>query len=119
MSCNKCQQHTEVQQETVSAAKKHAVKTDNEFLKSFNLHQTELSKEQILEVHKLLLQFRDVFSEGELDTGHTTTVKHRIDLVDETPFKQRHRRIPPAMYDEVREHLRQLQLGGGSHTQVQ
>ena len=88
------------------------VKTDKEFLKSFNLHETELSKEQILEVHKLLLQFRDVFSEGEFDIGHTTTVKHRIDLVDETPFKQRHRRIPPAMYDEVREHLRQLQEVG-------
>ena len=95
-----------------SKCSQETVKTDKEFLKSFNLHETELSKEQILKVHKLLLQFRDVFSEGEFDIGHTTTVKHRIDLVDETPFKQGHRRIPPAMYDEVREHLRQLQEAG-------
>ena len=28
--------------------------------------------------------------------------------MDETPYQQRHRPIPPAMYDEVREHLKQL-----------
>ena len=35
-------------------------------------------------------------------------MKHRIDLLDETPFKQRYRKIPASMYDEVRSHLRQL-----------
>ena len=39
-------------------------------------------------------------------------VKHQIDLIDKTPFKQCHRRIPPAMYEEVREHLKQLQEVG-------
>ena len=28
------------------------------------------------------------------------------------PFKQRHKRIPPAMYEEVHEHLKQLQEVG-------
>ena len=27
---------------------------------------------------------------------------------DETPFKQRHRRIPSAMYEEVKSHIKQL-----------
>lgn len=35
-------------------------------------------------------------------------MKHRIDLLDETPFKQKHRRIPPARIDKVRAHLEQL-----------
>ena len=35
-------------------------------------------------------------------------IKHRIDLVNSVPFKQRHRRIPPAMLDEVRQHIEQL-----------
>jgi hypothetical protein len=35
-------------------------------------------------------------------------VEHSIDLLDETPFKQRPRRIPPSMYQEVRNHLKQL-----------
>jgi len=39
-------------------------------------------------------------------------VRHRIDLTDDTPFKQKHRRIPPAMIDEVRGHLQQLLASG-------
>ena len=43
-----------------------------------------------------------------------------INLTDDTPFKQRHRRIPPAMIDEVRAHIEQLASGGiirPSHSQ--
>jgi hypothetical protein len=36
------------------------------------------------------------------DVGHTDIVQHRIDLIDEKPFKQRYRRIPQAAYDDVR-----------------
>ena len=35
-----------------------------------------------------------------------------IDLIDNTPFKQRHRRIPPGMVDEIRNHLEQLLSAG-------
>jgi hypothetical protein len=45
---------------------------------------------------------------GDHDLGHTDRVRHRIDMVDETSFKHRYRRIPPSMYDEVRSHLKQL-----------
>lgn len=78
------------------------------FLEQFDFSDTDLSDEQVTEVRQLLLEYRDIFSEGDFDIGHTNTLKHRIDLVDETPFKQRHRRIPPAMYNEVRDHLAQL-----------
>ena len=47
-------------------------------------------------------------STGDLDIGQCTVMKCRIDLFDDTPIKQRHRRIPPAMVDEVRQHLEQL-----------
>ena len=49
-----------------------------------------------------------MFSTSDTDIGHTTAVRHHIDLVEKTPFKQRHRRIRPAMFDEARDHLRQL-----------
>ena len=39
-------------------------------------------------------------------------IKHRIDLIDNTPFKQALRRIPPNMIDEVRQHLEQLLSSG-------
>lgn len=39
-------------------------------------------------------------------------MKHMIDLIKETPFKQKHRGIPPSMIDEIRKHLEQLLAGG-------
>jgi hypothetical protein len=57
---------------------------------------------------QILLHFSDIFSKGDHDVGHTDRVKHRIDLIDGMPFKQRYRKIPTPMYDEVRSHLRQL-----------
>ena len=35
-------------------------------------------------------------------------VEHDIKLTDEIPFKQPFRRIPPSLYEEVREHLKEL-----------
>jgi hypothetical protein len=49
---------------------------------------------------KFLHQNQDLFSWNDTDIGHVTTV--------ETPFKQRPRRIPPSMYQEERNHLKQL-----------
>jgi hypothetical protein len=54
----------------------------------------------------------DIFSCSDTDLGHVTAVKHRIELTEDIPFKQRHRRIPPGMFKEVRDHLQQLQEAG-------
>lgn len=70
---------------------------------------TTLEKQQ---AENLLMKFEDVFSKSEIDIGHTSIVKHRIDLHDDTPFKQRPRRIPPAMFEEVKDQLRKLLEGG-------
>ena len=35
-------------------------------------------------------------------------MKHKIDLTDEIPFKEPHRRKPPALFREVREHLKEM-----------
>ena len=44
----------------------------------------------------LLLEHESIFSTVETDIGHYIFVKHHINLTDEIPLKQRHRRIPPA-----------------------
>ena len=67
-----------------------------------------LTEEQLGELKELLERNKDLFAQHENDIGHYTGVKHHITLSDETPFKQRYRRIPPAMIDEVRSHLEQL-----------
>jgi transposase InsO family protein len=64
--------------------------------------------EQAEAVRGLVKQWREVFSVHNLDYGRTDLVEHKINLVDETPISFRHRRIPPAMYDEVRAYLDEL-----------
>ena len=59
-------------------------------------------------VQDFLSKNKDLFSWHDTDIGHVTTVEHNIELLDETPFKQRPKRIPPSMYQEVRDHLQQL-----------
>ena len=40
------------------------------------------------------------------------SVQHPIKLTDNEPFKEPHRRIPPALFQEVREHiLKMLEAG--------
>jgi len=67
-----------------------------------------LTPEQESKLKNLLRKHKDIMSTGDLDIGKCDVMKHRIDMYDDTPIKQRHRRIPPAMVDEVRQHLEQL-----------
>lgn len=67
-----------------------------------------LTLEEIDQGKQLISKYSDLMSKGETDIGTTKLVRHRIELTDNTPFKQKHRRIPPAMYEEVRNHIQQL-----------
>ena len=78
------------------------------FLDKIDFQNTALGEEQSHELKLFLQEWEDIFSHGDLDIGFTSLVKHRINLSDDTPFKQRHRRIPPTMIAEVRQHLQQL-----------
>ena len=51
---------------------------------------------------------RAFFSTGPTDLGRTDSVKHKINLTDDTPFKGPYRRISPALYEEVRQHLKEM-----------
>ena len=82
---------------------------DDPFLAQFDESlKKHLDDTQVAEVRGLLDKWRCVFSQHDLDLGHTDQVKHRIRLTDDTPFKERHRRIPPSMIDEVRQHLQEM-----------
>jgi hypothetical protein len=63
-------------------------------------------------VAELLCSWKEVFSLHDMDFGHTNVVTHDINLGDETPVKLRHRRIPPAMYAEVRNHIQEMLNAG-------
>ena len=74
--------------------------------------EANLSHDQRMRLESLLNKHQDIFSKNETDIGYCDKIKHRIDLTDEVPFKQPHRRIPPSMIDEVRQHLEQLLASG-------
>ncbi|XP_041369658.1 uncharacterized protein LOC121383631 [Gigantopelta aegis] len=69
---------------------------------------TDISKDEVEQGRQLILEYKDIFSRGDDDIGFCPHVKHRSDLTNETPFKIPHRRIPPSMFEEVKQHLKQL-----------
>ena len=45
---------------------------------------------------------------GDLDLGKTALIKHKIQLTDQTSFKEHYRCIPPHMYDDVRASIQEM-----------
>ena len=72
------------------------------------LEESNLSPEQAEQLNTFLLKWKNIFSTELNDLGNCDLVKHAINLTDETPFKEQHRRIPPALFQEVREHLKEM-----------
>ncbi|CAI5686070.1 unnamed protein product [Oreochromis niloticus] len=59
-------------------------------------------------VRSLLYKYSGVFSDHDGDIGCTNLISHDIPLVEDTPVRQRYRRIPPSEYEAVKAHIRQL-----------
>ena len=83
-----------------------------DIFKEINIPNDTLTADELIRGKNLIQKYNDIFSKSDTDIGYTSLVKHRIDLTDDTPFKQRHRRIPPSMLEEVRNHLQQLLSAG-------
>ena len=60
------------------------------------------------EAKQLFREYAHIFALESLDMGHTSMVKHEIKLDNYTPFKERYRRIPPHLFDEVKNHLKEM-----------
>ena len=67
-----------------------------DIFKSVNIEST-LTQDQSNKIKELLRKHKDIFAKNDTDIGNYNVIKHRIDLMDNTPFKQAHRRIPPNM----------------------
>ena len=77
-----------------------------------DLTSSEATPIQRQKLQSVFESHTDVFSQGDHDLGYYNGVKHRIDLSDDRPFKQRYRRIPPHMFEEVADHIKQLEASG-------
>ena len=67
------------------------------------------------EAKQLFHEYAHIFALESLDMGHTSVVKHKIRLTNDTPFKERYCRIPPSLFDEVRNHFKEMIEVGAIH----
>ena len=82
------------------------------FLDNFEHLKETLPEKQAEEVLNVLRRWPTVFSQHDLDLGLTDQAVHRIRLKDDTTFKEKARPISPMMFEEVRDHLREMETLG-------
>ena len=70
------------------------------------------SSEERARLENLLRENSDAFSQHQCDYGHTTSITHDIPLINPVPFRLPYRRIPPAMYEDVKDMLRDMKETG-------
>ena len=54
---------------------------------------------------KLLAKYHDIFALEDGEMGCTEAAKHKIEVTDPKPFKERPRNIPSGLLEEVTDHL--------------
>lgn len=101
---------TKASQRTTNESGRPAEPSAGAFLQKFDdSYKENLSDQQITHVEDLLYKWKDIFSQHDLDLGCTDLVKHTIKLTTDVPFKERARRIPPSMMEQVRAHLQEME----------
>ena len=64
--------------------------------------------EQQQSAKNMLVESADVFPKNDLDLGKCNILKHAIKITDPQAFKERYWRIPPHLYEEVKNHLQEM-----------
>ena len=60
----------------------------------------------------ILAEYHDVILLDPVELGCTHSTEHTIKVIDDMPFKERFRQIPPPMVEEVRNHLKEMLESG-------
>ena len=55
-----------------------------------------------------MVEYASIFARSDMDLGKTSLVKHSTRLMDNTPFQECYWQMPPSMYKEVWEHLKEM-----------
>lgn len=76
------------------------------------INTNSLTPDQLQRAREVIGNWDHIFSKSSTDLGKTDLVQHHIRLTDDVPFKQPFRRIPPAMFEEVRQHLNDMLESG-------
>ena len=74
---------------------------DLQGLRKWPEHKQEQARE-------LLLKWEHLFAHSNLDLGKTALINHKIEVMDQTPFKEHYWCIPLHMYNDVRAHIKEM-----------
>ena len=55
-----------------------------------------------------MVESADVFSKNDFDLGICNILKYAIKFTTPQPYKERYQRIPPHLYEEVKNHLQEM-----------
>ena len=72
----------------------------------------EWPEEKVKCAHGLLMEYHDIFSLNDNELGCASQVKHSIQVMDDEPFKEWFRCIPPPLLEEVRTHVNDMLQAG-------
>ena len=102
-----CTQVHRVQDQTSSTVEERKQK-----LRQFVSHDQDLCQDVQEQLVSLLQKYHDCFSLADNERGQTDLVQFEIDTGAATPCKQRARRMPAAVKEEVSSQLRKMQEPG-------
>ena len=66
------------------------------------------TEEERRRLEELLVRFSDVFHQEGEPLGMTPTITHRITMEDPSPITQPYRRVPPYLWEELKNHIQDL-----------
>ena len=76
---------------------------------------TEWPESEQKQARELLPKWEHLFAHSDLDLGKTALIKHKIQLTDQTPFKEHYWYILPHMYNDMRAHIQEMLDIGAIH----
>ena len=86
------------------------VKEEKSDAKKWNLSHLDDEKRQKLEA--MLMKYEDMFSKDSSDIGEIKDFKMKINVVDDVPVNAAYRKIPPHLYNEVKNYVEDLRTNG-------
>ena len=69
---------------------------------------TEWPESEQKQARELLHKWEYLFVHNDLALGKTALIKHKIQLTDQTLFKEHYQCILPHMYDHMRAHIQEM-----------
>jgi len=103
--------------DTAEVKQQKATSEDNSKPSEIDLENANLTTAQKEEVQSFLDRWQHIFSKDLTDLGKADIVEHEIHLSDDKPFKEAPRHIPPGLFNEVKEHLKEmLECGAIRHS---